>query len=74
MVSAEGTFEFTDQGEFKTQTTKGKYSISSDARSIILRDSESEQTFELIKVSENKIQLKQKTNDTPIIITLIKED
>lgn len=74
MVSVGGTFEFTDQGEFKTQTTEGKYSISTDGRSIILKDSDSEQTFEIKKVSGNKIHLKQREGDTPIVITLVKED
>lgn len=71
MVSVGRTIEFTEQSVFKTETSKGEYSFSSDRKTITLKDSESEHTFEINKISENKIELKSSSNSS--VITLIKK-
>jgi len=71
MLSVGGTFSFNDKGEFKTETTSGSYSISSDGNSITLKDSESEHTFDLNKTSDKKLQLKSTTDKS--VINLVKK-
>lgn len=71
MLSIGGTFEFTNQGEFTTETTKGQYSISPDGKTITLKDAESEHIFELDKVSENKLKLQSTSSSS--VINLVKK-
>jgi hypothetical protein len=71
MVSVGRTFEFTEQGVFKTETTNGEYSFSSERKTVTLKDLESEHAFEVNKISENKIELKSSSNS--LVITLIKK-
>ncbi|MDD2637008.1 MAG: hypothetical protein PHW82_16060 [Bacteroidales bacterium] len=72
MLSVDDYFEFNENGEFKIGKSSGTYLTSSNGESITLKDSESEQTFELITVSENKVKLKPVTDNTTEI-TLVRE-
>jgi len=75
MVANGAEFEFNTKGEFRMGTDpndyEGNYMISLDSKSITLKDDNSEQIFELNKISENNIQLKS-TSDG-IVINLVRK-
>jgi len=75
MVANGAEFEFNTKGEFRMGTApndyEGNYMISLDSKSITLKDDNTEQIFELNKISENNIQLKS-TSDG-IVINLVRK-
>jgi hypothetical protein len=75
MVANGAEFEFNSKGEFRMGTDpndyEGNYMISLDSKSITLKDDNTEQIFELNKISKNNIQLKSTSEG--VVINLVRK-
>jgi hypothetical protein len=75
MVANGAEFEFNSKGEYRMGADpneyKGNYKISLDSKSITIKDDNSEQIFELNKISENNIQLKSTSEG--VVINLVRK-
>lgn len=75
MVANGAEFEFNTKGGFRMGTDpneyEGNYMISLDSKSITLKDDNSEQIFDLNKISGNNIQLKSSSDG--VVISLFRK-
>lgn len=70
MLSAGSKLTFTENGKFVLGSgeskSEGKYNLSKDGESVEMKNSESSYTFQIVSVSENKIELHSKSDSSII--------